>query len=79
MKEITLKVTQITLVQGVTDTIYLDLDARSPFPEMNYPACAKIETASDAGYAWCQDVLGAKPDVITAIPTVSSFFSRKTI
>ncbi len=49
-----MKVKSIDIVTGVsgTDKVGLNLDADSPFPEMQYPACATVECRQGFGITW---------------------------
>lgn len=51
-----MKVKSIDILTGVSgpDKVGLNLDADSPFPEMQYPACATVECRKGFGLAWAE-------------------------
>jgi len=69
MQSLTLKIKRITVVQGRgPDTIYLEPELASPYPNLKYPASIKIDTAAGNGVTYCREVLGLEPDDLVRMP-----------
>lgn len=50
--------------RGYTDQISFQIDAETPFPEMECEPTVTIQARQGYGAEWCRNVLGIDPEVI---------------
>ena len=65
---VTLDIKRVTVLitNSGPDKIGLELNAPTPFPEMNYGASADIHARHGYGVEWCRKALGVEPEIIDA-------------